>query len=554
MKYISLFLSLFILHLLLPLPVFAFTPYSFRYQATASLFWDDFDFILNPATIPNVKGSRLFTNLSNLISQKEEFIADSSENTFLIGGSTDYLRFILPAFVHTRYLLNRPLMTNLTDRQGNPIYGKGREVNTEWQDIDNNGSYDYKIVREREEEASYATERNNFYLGLGKTFGPFTFGIGYFREASTSSHLLPDSNFNYLRTDYSLISGSFTYAETAHFTGEMKEERGFDKFLLSSSYKKGDLAFYLSLGIAPLKTTETNYLTGESAKVRSPVDLDRYLLSQTTDLPISGFFLPIDFSIYHTMERQEGMTGYEGRYFLSYRIESRNLADGKIINQESSYTSLAPGFLQRREGMIEERKGKAKENRFCLTTHQLFFPSERLSFGIGLEFFLANLFDSTHSLSYNRTFLSFDNGDGRSTREDSSVERFQEEGALSKRTGLTYGLAIPVGFEYKPINWFALRLGSIYTHKVFDQTEVTNMTSFSPWKRIITYGDGTRREVIDWTEEKVGTKEDRKEATNTTTFTYGIGITPKDFISIDLTGFGELLNLNEWKISITFKF
>lgn len=533
---------------------FGYTPYSFRYRATAFLFYDDFDLILDPARIPWVKGTRIFTNLSNLITQEEKIVANYSENTFLIGVSTDYLNFIYPALVYDFYSLKEPLMTNLKDREGNPIYGEGKEVVTEWQDIDNNGSYDYKIVREREEKAEREEKRNDFYIGLAKKFGSLSLGIGYFQTGIKSSILTPEYNFNWFQTDYSIINNRFTFGETAKFSGEKKDKNLSHRFLLSSSKELGMFKLGLLLGMEATNFEESNNLSGEWAEVRSQTDFDRGFYLSNSSLPYKGLRIPIDFYLFHSYEREKEVVGYEGRYFLTFSFANSKLDEGFIKEEETSYTSLAPGILFRKDTLIEEKKGKRKENLIKIATHQLFFPAEKFSFGFGCELFYKSFVDSTGSIASQFSFSSFDNQDNQSNRQDSSVEAYSEYGFSNKKTGINFGLTIPVGFEYKPINWFILRMGSRYTWQKQDKTTVEKMTSFKPRKKIITYGDGTRKESVEWTEEKEGTKEDFKEIINSTIFTYGIGITPKDFISIDLTGFGEFLNLANWRISIVFKF
>jgi len=63
---------------------------SFRYQSTARLWEDDYDLLFDPARIPEIEGSRLWTSLSNFVTGSEELFSNGSVPYFLIGGTKNF--------------------------------------------------------------------------------------------------------------------------------------------------------------------------------------------------------------------------------------------------------------------------------------------------------------------------------------------------------------------------------------------------------------------------------------------------------------------------------
>ena len=58
-------------------------PVSFRNIALGTIIDDDLDLVKDPIELKFVEGSRLYTNLSNLVNSHEEILANNSFNTCL---------------------------------------------------------------------------------------------------------------------------------------------------------------------------------------------------------------------------------------------------------------------------------------------------------------------------------------------------------------------------------------------------------------------------------------------------------------------------------------
>jgi hypothetical protein len=74
----------------------AYVPSSFRSQSTAGLWTDDYDLLFEPARIPLINGDRVYTALSNLVTGDEEQFGTSTDNFYLVGGSTSRVAPVYP--------------------------------------------------------------------------------------------------------------------------------------------------------------------------------------------------------------------------------------------------------------------------------------------------------------------------------------------------------------------------------------------------------------------------------------------------------------------------
>src|SRR4030043_260291 len=183
---------------------------SFRYQSTARLFEDDYDLLFDPARIPQIEGSRLWTSLSNFVTGNEQMFSNISAPYILIGGSTNLNQWY-PGFVYDRRASKNPLYTGLDDPFGNQMYGEGTRSEIDWEDDDNNGVFDRRVTETESREAYDHIQVNDFYVGIGTVRNDKRFGIGYSRINYKNTATDPNDNLSWanegiINGDSSLIS------------------------------------------------------------------------------------------------------------------------------------------------------------------------------------------------------------------------------------------------------------------------------------------------------------------------------------------------------------
>ncbi len=102
----------------------------------------------------------------------------------------------------------------------------------------------------------------------------------------------------------------------------------------------------------------------------------------------------------------------------------------------------------------------------------------------------------------------------------------------------SYYFTVPVGIEYrfsKNKKW-CLRFGSIFSYQRSEVNDAIQIKGANAHQVITKYGDGREEvEIDDNTYES--TTSHRKIAESRTTFFYGLGYNPTDYLQIDLLSF-----------------
>ena len=147
-----------------------FEPLSFRSQALGGIVSDDLDLIYDPIELRFVKGIRVYTNLSNLISYNEEILDNVSNNEFLFGISfqNPYIKNLWSSAL-IRYTnaqssdqvtLDRDLdgVIDITDE------GNFQDIFNAYLDMDGDGLYDIRNEINQKKENFDLNKRNAFIL------------------------------------------------------------------------------------------------------------------------------------------------------------------------------------------------------------------------------------------------------------------------------------------------------------------------------------------------------------------------------------------------------
>ena len=175
---------------------FGMVTQSFRLQSTAGLFGDDYDLLFDPGRIPEIQGSRLWTDLANLVSSYETPFSNGSVPYILIGGVTK-LGQVYPALVYDRSNRKIAQPTGIDDVYGNEIYGDAVVTSIDWNDNDNNGSYDERLVSTRTASAYDNTQENDIYVAAASKFSSLRLGLGFMHNEYKDIYTSPNHNFTF---------------------------------------------------------------------------------------------------------------------------------------------------------------------------------------------------------------------------------------------------------------------------------------------------------------------------------------------------------------------
>jgi hypothetical protein len=533
----------------------AYVPSSFRSQSTAGLWADDYDLLFEPARIPLIKGDRVYTALSNLVSGNDQQFRGSANDFFLVGGSTSLTAPVYPGLLFDRFASHDPLSTGLTNSAGDELLGEGRAIHTELLDLDANGTYDYKREDITSAEAWDENETTDGYLGVGFKTGSLRLGAAFAPSIYSSQSVDPAHNYTYDRRDSSLVDRMLTYRENDTFAGFDRSRLTQNNIIVNGWYDFSALRIGLLGSFAPLSNDESHDYRGGSSIDRSPsnpaiVDFSRGQMFDTSDIPYAGNRMGGMASVFYVPKPE-----IESRFYVSAYNQSLAIgADGGGLEAHQVDSVCHPGLATGADTIQHRYRGRQERQGVTVSTKQLFTVTPRLRLGLGLGFATDAWQDSLEDSTAQRSYYAFDNGDSISGHEDfQSTTTFAEEW-LMRTTGTDRVLTAPVGIEVKVVEALALRLGASPTMTWTEETTVEELTAYSPQYTHTIYGDSTFSDQLGDAQQNPGSSETRKTVTYSTGLTYGIGYSPMENLQIDLMTFARVTDLRYWRLSVTFKF
>jgi hypothetical protein len=533
---------------------------SFRYQSTAFLFEDDYDLLFDPARIPLIQGSRIYTNLSNFITNQEEQFGPRTENFLLVGGSTDLIGFIYPGVILDKYCSKEPLPTGLFGRSGNEVsydtlLGDAKTIETQWLDLDNNGTYDHRSTEVNERKAWNDSSDIDYYLGLGFKSNNLRLGLSLFNTNSCFNYTNPGYNWIYDRRDSSLVSGALTYTINDTFTGPDKYKSDSKRFAISGWYDLEKLSIGVIAGFNPISRDSSYIHTGSTFENRSPANsnIQDYMKTTMVDSfkkPWSGTIIPIGLTVF-----AYPADNIESRFYLNFFTRQEKISSGAESRQLNTMDSTGlPGYAKLDALTWHQYRGGYSSKGINFRTKQLFKVSDRFDLGFGLELGAWDLQDSLVDTMSFLSVYSYNNGDTISGPEDYRVTTTSSEEWVTKVSGTRKMFSLPVGFDFKLVPSLSLRLGATHSITWSDMTTTGLLRAFEPSHTRTEYGDSTFSEIVGPESEVQGTSETVTFIEHNTYFTYGAGFSPIKNLQIDIMGFRNLTNLTNWKLSVTFKF
>lgn len=525
---------------------------SFRYQSTAGLFEDDYDLLFDPARICEIEGSRVWTSLSNFVTGNENLFSNGSVPYILVGGATNFGKFY-PGFVYDHSVDRVALQTGLNDPYGNPIYGDGKLQIIDWNDTDNNGTYDQKIIQTETRSAYEQIKDNNMFLGFGYKLDNLRLGLGYLRVCNKNIFTDPLNNFTYeyTREDFDTL----TLINRARFSGDENYDYGENDLLFSAWRDMDKLHIGLLAGFGLIGYGNKANIIGDSAIYTRPADTTTFYthanILDSLNQKESGNIITLNLRAFYNYNENA-----QGRFYLGFFTQSLNFGDDAVGYYYKTRENIMTTFTWDTTNTITYYDGSSNIKGIQLGTKQLFKVSDRLKFGFGVILETSSLFDSTLAKDTTVSRTVYDDNDGITFDPDDYVTTiWSSETWMTKITGKSIGIAIPVGVEFNLFPQFAMRLGAQHTYTIDDYTTVTELVQYEPQRTRTVDGTGVVTEdLIDPNPAPIGSDETQKMNTPQTDYYYGIGWKVTDNLQIDIMGFSELTKLDNWRISATLKF
>lgn len=474
---------------------------SFRYSSTAKLLLDDYDWIAtDPGYIPHIEGARFYTNLSNFVNQKENVFDNLDTGYYLLGLKYSNLGLILD---------NN--FSKISDSTGlDDFWGYGEKADTIYIDtLKTSVTYNSK-------DAWHESTVMDFMLGWGFLLGENkSLGISYTHDYSSTNLVIPDDNYITFREDDS--AGTTIRLDSTIATGSKKSTLSRHRAIFS--FWKWDEEWDLNLKLGFLYRTDNSYKgeKGSYSISKTAAGIDKISTSDSLQTsPYFGFGIPFDIlAIRHLGEENEMWFNIGGVYTnRSPKAEAgKSEVEKDTVFAEAGNTVTVNSYYNTITGTYSDLSG-------YLFTKGVFQLSDRLTLGMGLRVGVLNSTDSSYTKATG-SFLSQSPIDTVSS--DTSYSHW------AKTTTGQFTLSLPVAVEFHLIEPLAFRLGATYIHTISDTTVEEGVAP--------TYS-----------------KEERRETLNNTLYTYGLGYKITDNLQIDLMGFSNLLNISNWKLSLTLKF
>ncbi len=530
---------------------------SFRNRALGSVIDDDLDLIYDPIELKFVKGSRLYTNLSNLTSSNENVFDNVTDDTYLIGFSgkcplvENLWRAILIEFENSK---NSNDVSIDSDLDGyDDIFGSGTLIDefTAYEDTSGDDIYD-SLTKISQEESDFTEMSSiNFILNHTYDLGSAVIGGRIKYSQSCYDHYL-DYNLDFTHRNIieDFVDMTMDGFEDEDYTNE------YSTFDFLGSVLLPDVNGYEIRGDVNYNSSNSSWNEDEIEEFRIDefdqdiAGLENYETEQQTfeliDEEIGSSFA-IGGSIRKTFNQatERKNDGYwkigAGVNFGSFDYTDSEKTIGtyteKFLDPEDS---LNVDYIETFTETENITNDGTNETFGYIIKGKVNIPlDEKVYFGIG------------GSLTYNQSKRETDYTESMENIEDFEV--LDEEATAADYTitetcsmtgDRTYEfdqtvLTLPVGIEYKFTNnnkW-AGRFGAIFRNVFSNANDAIQITGTPvPFTTLSEYGDGTNDVLIeDNIYESIS--EHRNSAYSDTDFYYGLGFNPTDRLQIDLLGY-----------------
>lgn len=528
---------------------------SFRYQSTARLWEDDYDLLFDPARIPQIEGSRLWTSLANFVSGSEEMFSNGSHPYLLLGGTTSFGTWY-PGFVYDRSSSKDPMATGLDDPYGNPIYGEGFVRTINYNNPDSLGNFQFRETTEDQRFAFDAHAWSDYYVAIGTQMNDMRFGFGYMHEDHKGTYTDPANNYRYYNYTEDLRGSSDTLfggSDSAVYAGDNITTSSNNEFILSGWMDKENWSAGLTFTYEMISSDEEAIINGFEADYANPDPSTFYTTTDVIDsltIPESGSEIEIDAKLFYNYSETA-----QGRFYLGYFTRSTSYGDDATsYYNEFIEADLDPYLWQTNNTTFTNYAGDFSSSGFRAGTKQLFHVSDRFRFGIGLLWSSSSINDTTYTQD---STVDMHEWFGDTLIVDTVITSWSGESWAMTREGSINSFVIPVGVEFNVTDPFVFRMGATHT---LAKNNITTAYTFddAAWQQQVTHI------VIDDTIEAYvypdpgarpeDTQEDDNATISSTNYYYGFGWMVTDNLQIDVMNFSDITDWVNWRVSATFHF
>ncbi|MCK5051590.1 MAG: hypothetical protein KAS53_07690 [Candidatus Cloacimonetes bacterium] len=556
---------------------------SFRHLALGTIIDDDLDLVKDPIELKFVEGSRLYTNLSNLVSTNEEIMANNSNDTFLIGYSTkspfieNFWNSVFIEFQKTKVANPIQIDSDLDGVDDNFGHGLLNTEFTGYYDITGDDIYD--IIRQISQERSDYDEVNQVEFALNNTFDAGNFIIGakfHYSSYTSDEDITYDMNYIY----HDIVEDFDDYTENQLDDSSNHYLNSF--FDLQTSILLPDVRGYEIRGDFifmhqnySFDVQIDDYYREDFFDINIP-DIEDFNITEDvskniTELPGNAFSLGTSMRKTFVKAAQRKNDGYwkigGGITLGSY--DYSDLDEVTLTYTEKYFDGLGIGgvdYLQTdTENALINDNGTQNTTQFSLMGKLNYPFNEKVYFGLGLNYNYQILKRDTDFVESIENTYEFEILDEESTVADYITTETYSITADRTYEQYTSEFYVPVGIEYKFTNnnkW-DLRFGSIFRSLCTTINDAKEIKDASPITTETIYGDGSVD--IDIDDNTYDSTSEQTNSTNSSTnYYYGLGFRPTDNLQIDLLGFfggvgdeNDLLNADFYKqlrLSFTLKF
>lgn len=552
---------------------------SFRNLATGAAIDDDLDLIYDPINLHFVSGSRLYTNLSNIINGNEKLLDNDSSDQYLLGFSLqspileNLKHSILIEFANSKFGRYVNIDTELNGSFDMYGYGEIENIFTSYDDIDGDGIYD--IISSNTQNIKRYEENNllRFVLNNSTVWNDLICGlrIDVVKDIDKETLL-----YELEQSEYQMADGynSFDLIED---DDEILDTKSLDLNLLFSvmnpDFKGYELRGNLMLGYINHDASSqgnyydssetyrpelTNYLSYDEEKLEYEFD------DNTSGLE-SGVGASLRKNLAESEERKNDSYWLVGTQlnFGFYNYEYENIdQDNSITTYYDGFDTLSTDYLMETVNInTTTTKGDQWMLDYDIFGRYNFQLDKKVYLGIGAKLnynFTKETYDEVDEVNNSENYLL---NDQVSDENDYSItETYLEESDITCETART-NLTLPVGLEYKFArnDKWAVRFGASFNNSYLVNNRSKQVTNADPIVIITEYGDETSTVVMEDNTYNSYSNQ-RKTTLSSTNYFYGIGYEPTEKLQIDFVGLFDLDHetlqdfVQSLKMSFTLKF
>ncbi len=530
-------------------------PQSFLSLSTYGLYTDAIDLIMNPGKITFVEGGRLYTNLSNLVTNDENQFQSFGYGSYLIGSKFD-IAGISPMFLISNRLDQDKFDVNLTSK----VYF----------DKDGNGYYDEIDFYTDYMCDEYIDNEKSIYAGFGKATDNINFGLIYsYNQGNYYSMPVFDmaypnmGNYAFAERDSNLITGDLIYTFDQKAVDTLWDNTNNHRIALGGFNKLGDnlrVGLVAKVGLANLKPVM-------NAVYRSTEDFSPWDQSFTDainesdsiykNLTISGIDYNVNFTAYYWIN-----DNIKTQTDLGYSAFAGNIADNsygfRYYNWLEEHT-MAVGTYHDENDTTETGTitGSMDLKSIIFGTKAQIKMNEKLDLGMGFGFsnFILNKIEHN---DYNYIAVdTYDDGDGVQTSSDYVRTATYDVLLSNEILGNDYSFNFPVAVVFNITKNLKARLGANYMLNIYDYTDTETIDSITPTNVTTVYGDGSTTYQVLNSPYTVydGFVDNEFYIFSSTRYNYSLSFKANENLTIDFMGFASnLTDWGNWKLQAVINF